>query len=76
MDARQRRLIAIYADYTDEGTVVRYFDGKPVRPSSRARIERALRELGLERLIRVDALDGVSYAAQPLALAGGLRGPR
>lgn len=74
LDAPTLRRLSVAADSTDERTVRAYLRGLPVRPSSAERIERGLRELGLDQLIRVcvaSPLDGLPHFT-PMMAAGGI----
>lgn len=77
IDGRRLRIIAVHSDGTDEATVARYLRGLPVRPGSAARIERGLRELGLDVLIRVvvaSPLDGLTgFSPMAISSLGGVR---
>jgi len=60
IDTRRLRIIAVHSDGTHEATVLRYLRGLPVRANSAARIERGLRALDLDVLIRTDpTIDGM-----------------
>jgi hypothetical protein len=53
LEPHQRKLVCGVA-ICEERALGRYERGERVRPSTKARIERAMRVLGLERFIRVE----------------------
>jgi hypothetical protein len=54
LDAHERRRVAVEA-LCDDRSVKNYLDGKPLRAMVRTRIETALRKLGFEGAVRVEA---------------------